>query len=147
MVRKLSEEELRIEARRAVAAGRRADRGEPRAAAAGYDATSGRVEITLTNGCTFAFPARHAQGISGATDAELARVDVVGGGYALRWEALDADLTVPGLLAGYLGSRRWMAVELGRTGGRARSPGKARAARENGRKGGRPRKRATARRS
>jgi len=147
MARKLSEKELRTEARRALAAGRAADRGEPRAAAARYDAPSGRVEITLTNGCAFAFPARHAQGLSRATEAELVRVDVVGGGYALRWEDLDADLTVPGLLAGYLGSRQWMAEELGRTGGRASSPAKARAARENGRKGGRPRKRAATGRS
>jgi len=39
-----------------------------------------------------------------------------------------------------LGSKSWMARQLGSSGGRARSKAKTIAARENGRKGGRPRK-------
>ena len=140
MAHKLSDAELRAEARRARVAGRAADRGEPRATAARYDRATDLVELTLANGCRFAFPASDAEGLRGATAEQLERVQVMGRGYALRWEDLDADQTVPGLLAGYLGSRRWMAEVLGRSGGRARSPAKARAARENGRKGGRPRK-------
>lgn len=66
-------------------------------------------------------------------------MEVEGNGYGLHWESLDADLTVPGLLAGIFGSTAWMR-ELGRRGGSAASEAKARAARENGRKGGRPRK-------
>lgn len=95
------------------------------------------------DGCLFAFPPEGAQVLRGATPRQLAAVEVEGGGFALRWEELDADLTVSGLLAGRFGSKRWMS-ELGRAGGRARSEKKARAVRANGMKGGRPRRPAKA---
>jgi hypothetical protein len=109
---------------------------EPRAASARYDRTTGRVLVELTNGCTFAFPARLAQGLEAATDAELAEVEILGAGYGLHWEALDADLSIPGLIAGLFGTAAFMA----RRAGQATSPSKAAAARANGAKGGRPRK-------
>jgi hypothetical protein len=112
---------------------------EPRAASARYDAVSGRVMVELTNGCAFAFPARALQGLGEASDAELAGVEVQEAGHGLHWEALDADFTVPGLVMGLFGTRAWMAREQARRAGRARSPAKAAAARENGKKGGRPR--------
>lgn len=115
------------------------DQTEPRARSARYDPASGRIEIELKDGCLFAFPTEIAQGLRGATPEQLAAVEVEGNGYALHWEELDADFTVPGLLAGRFGTKRWMS-ELGRSGGRSRSESKARAARENGKKGGRPRK-------
>ena len=109
---------------------------EPRAAAARYEAASGRVVVELTNGCTFAFPARALQGLDAARDEDLAQVEVLGSGYGLHWEALDVDLSVPGLLAGLFGSQAYMA----RRAGQAISPAKTAAARINGAKGGRPRK-------
>jgi hypothetical protein len=112
---------------------------EPRAAAARYDAASGKVVVELTNGCTFAFPARALQGLGEASDAELAEVEVLGSGFGLHWERLDADFTVPGLMMGLFGTKAWMR-EQARRAGRARSAAKAAAARENGKKGGRPRK-------
>jgi hypothetical protein len=36
----------------------------------------------------------------GATQEQLARVQVEVSGYALRWEELDEDITVPGIVAG-----------------------------------------------
>jgi hypothetical protein len=140
MVKRLDEAVLSAQITRAGRRGRAADRSEPRAVAARYDRDSGLVEIALANGCFFSFPAAQAEGLGTASADALERVEILGNGYALRWEELDADLTVPGLLAGHLGSRRWMAEEMGRVGGRARSKAKVRAARENGRKGGRPRK-------
>ena len=113
---------------------------EPRAAAARYDAATGRVVIDLTNGCLFAFPARALQGLAQATDADLAAVEVTGGGHGLHWEALDADFTVPGLLMGLFGTRAWVAREQARRAGATTSPAKAAAARANGAKGGRPRR-------
>ena len=107
---------------------------EPRAAAARYDRRSGRVIVELTNGCTFAFPSKLAQGLEAATDEQLAQIDILGAGSGLHWEALDADLSVPGLLTGLFGTRAYIA----RQAGRATSPAKAAAARENGAKGGRP---------
>jgi len=125
--------------------GRRSLRTEPRARAARYDRRNGRVHVELTNGCTFAFPARHAQGLAHATDAELAQVEILGLGLGLRWERLDVDLSVPGLLAGLFGTKAYMDRQRAARAGAASSPAKAAAARRNGAKGGRPRKRATAR--
>lgn len=116
--------------------GRTVRQQEPRAATAQYDRQLDRVVVELTNGCTFAFPPRLAQGLETATPDQLAQVEVLGAGGGLHWEALDADLSVPGLLAGLFGTRAYMA----RHAGQATSPAKAAAARTNGAKGGRPRK-------
>ena len=116
--------------------GRFARSHEPRAAAARYDARSGRIVVELINGCTFAFPTRLAQGLEAASAEQLAKIELLGAGYGLHWEDLDADLSVPGLMAGLLGTRAHMA----RQAGRARSDAKAAASRANGTKGGRPRK-------
>jgi Protein of unknown function (DUF2442) len=116
--------------------GRIARVNEPRAAAARYDRQLGRVIVELTNGCTFAFPPRLAEGLEAATDDQLAEIEILGSGYGLHWEVLDADLSIPGLLAGLFGTKAHMA----RHAGQAKSPAKAAASRANGAKGGRPRK-------
>jgi hypothetical protein len=109
---------------------------EPRADSARYDRSLGKIVIELTNGCTFSFPPRLAQGLESATDDQLVGIEILGSGFGLHWEALDADLSVPGLLAGVLGTQAYMA----RRAGQATSAAKAAAARVNGAKGGRPRK-------
>jgi hypothetical protein len=108
----------------------------PHAAKARYDRRSRRIVVELTNGSLFAFPAELAQGLAGASADQLSEIELSGGGYGLHWPQLDADLTVPGLLAGIFGTARWMAAQAGR----ASSPAKAAAARRNGAKGGRPHK-------
>jgi hypothetical protein len=120
----------------ATARGQAARRQEPRATAARYDRQLGRLIVELTNGCSFAFPPRLAQGLETATEEQLAQVEILGAGTGLHWEALDADLSVPGLLAGLFGTRAHMARHAGQT----TSPAKAAAARANGARGGRPRK-------
>ena len=139
-VRTWSKAEMDREIDRAMARGRRRALSEPRAAAARYDRRTGRVMVDLTNGCSFVFPARALQGLAKASDAALADIEILGAGHGLQWRALDADFTVPGLLMGLFGTRAWMASELARRAGQARSPAKAAAARANGRKGGRPRR-------
>ena len=126
--------------RAAEARGRQVLGTAPRASAARYDKITGRVMVDLVNGCSYAFPARLVQDLHGASDDELASVEVDGAGLNLHWPALDADLYVPALVSGIFGSRAWMAEELARMAGRATSPAKAAAARANGAKGGRPRK-------
>jgi Protein of unknown function (DUF2442) len=120
--------------------GQRSLRTEPRARAARYDRHTGRVHVELTNGCTFAFPARKAQGLDRASDAELAQIEILGLGLGLHWERLDVDLSIPGLLAGLFGTKAYMDRQRAARAGAARSPAKAAAARRNGAKGGRPRK-------
>ena len=116
--------------------GRVAKTHEPCAVRARYDRRSRRVVVELSNGCTFAFPPALAQGLEAASEEQLAQVEILGAGHGLHWEALDADLSVPDLLAGLFGTRAHMA----RQAGQATSPAKAAAARANGARGGRPRR-------
>ena len=127
--------------------GQRSLRTEPRARRARFDRRTGRVHVELTNGCTFTFPARDAQGLARASDTELAQVEVLGLGIGLHWERLDVDLSVPALLAGLFGTKAYMDRQHAARAGAARSPAKAAAARRNGAKGGRPRKQAAARKA
>lgn len=46
------------------------------------------------------FPADRFRILAAATEEQLARVKVEVDGYALRWEELDEDITVPGVVAG-----------------------------------------------
>jgi hypothetical protein len=98
------------------------------AVSARYDRRGARVVVNLSTGVQPAFPARLAEGLSGAA------------GLGLHWPKLDADVHIPALLQGVFGSKSWMARQLGSRGGRARSDAKVSASRVNGRKGGRPRK-------
>jgi hypothetical protein len=118
------------------ARGQQALETEPRALTARYDGKLDRVIVELTNGCAFAFPPRLAQGLEQASPDLLASVEILGAGYGLHWEALDVDLSVPGLMAGIFGTKAHMA----RRAGQATSVAKAAASRANGAKGGRPRK-------
>ena len=119
----------------AIERGADARRTEPRAASARYDRATGRVIVELTNGCTISFPPALAQGLERATGDQLGDIQILGAGYGLHWEALDTDLSIPGLLVGLFGTKAHMA----RNAGLAKSPAKAAAARANGAKGGRPR--------
>ncbi len=127
--------------------GQRSLRNEPRARAVRYDRRTGRVHVELMNGCTFAFPARNAQGLARASDAQLAQVEILGLGLGLHWEPLDVDLSVPGLLAGLFGTKAYMDRQRAARAGAATSTAKAAAARRNGAKGGRPRKSAAGRKA
>jgi hypothetical protein len=128
----LSDAEITAAARR----GKLARANDPRAIAVRFDQRRRLIIIDLNNGCTFSFPPELAQGLESGSDSQLAAVEIVGGGYGLHWEAIDTDLSVPGLLAGIFGTQAYMARRAGQTS----SPAKAAAARANGAKGGRPRK-------
>jgi hypothetical protein len=81
---------------------------DPRAIAARFDAASGLINVRLSNGCSFAFPTRLAQGLEEASPDVLTEVEILGPGYGLHWETLDVDLSIPGLLAGLLGTKAFM---------------------------------------
>lgn len=113
------------------------------AIAARYDRRRARVVVSLNTGVEVAFPPSLAEGLADAAPSDLAKIEISPSGLGLHWPKLDADLYVPGLLAGAFGSKRWMAAQLGAAGGSARSAAKTRSARANGRLGGRPRKRSS----
>ncbi len=112
----------------------------PYAVAARYDRKADRVVLTLSSKVEIMFSPKDAQGLEDATPAQLSMIVISPSGFGIHFPKLDADLYVPALLEGFLGSRRWMASRLGAQGGKSRSTGKAAAARANGALGGRPRK-------
>lgn len=59
-----------------------------------------RVFLRLADQRIFAFPASRFRRLKDAPDDLLANVEVQLNGYALRWEELDEDITVPGVVAG-----------------------------------------------
>jgi len=117
----------------------------PKAVAARYDRRDGRIVIDLSSGISVAFKAHDAQGLEHANASQLSKIEISPSGLGLRFPALDADLYLPSLLEGFLGSKRWMAAQLGKVGGQKRSKAKTAAARSNGKLGGRPRKTSAAR--
>ncbi len=58
------------------------------------------IYLELTDGRIVAFPAARFKRLKTATDEQLRGVTVEVNGYALRWEELDEDITVPGVVAG-----------------------------------------------
>lgn len=110
----------------------------PVARAVRYDAKRGLIVVTLNSQCEFSFPAALAEGLAGAPRTKLAKIEISPSGLGLHWPLLDADLYIPGLIEGTLGSRQWM-QQIGRLGGRARTQAKVKASRANGKRGGRPR--------
>jgi hypothetical protein len=136
-----SEAEIRAQIPAAIARGKAARKAGLRAQSAYYDRSADRIVMELTNGDLFGFPARRIPALARRTREELATVEVLPGGSGLHWEALDVDLSVPGLLLD-AANRRELAAAFGRSAGRSRSEAKATAARANGAKGGRPRKHA-----
>ena len=58
------------------------------------------IFVELTDGRIIGFPASRFKILKNATDDQLKEVTVRLNGYALRWESLDEDITVPGIVAG-----------------------------------------------
>jgi Protein of unknown function (DUF2442) len=112
----------------------------PAALAARYDDAANKIVVSLANGVDISFPPSAAQGLEQATPRQLRDVEVTGAGAGIYFPKLDADLYVPGLIEGVMGTRKWMASQLGAAGGAARTPEKSAASRANGKLGGRPRK-------
>ena|SRR5258708_39490141 len=94
-----------------------------------YDRRARRVMITLNSSAVVGFPLSALPGLEHATADDLRKIEVQGGGYTLHISTLDADISVPQLLADELGStvvRRAIA--------------RANASQANGRPDGQPRK-------
>lgn len=112
----------------------------PTAVGARFDRRLGRLVIDLSTGLSIMFKPQAVQGLEKAKADQLAKIEISPSGLGIHFPDLDADLYLPGLLEGFMGSRNWMASQLGRAGGRSTSAAKAAAVRANGKKGGRPKK-------
>jgi hypothetical protein len=112
----------------------------PQAVSARYDRQSGRVVIRLSSNLDVSFSPKDAEGLEKAAPSQLDEIEISPSGFGIHFPKLDADLYLPAILQGFLGSRKWMASRLGQAGGKSRSAAKQKASRMNGKLGGRPRK-------
>ncbi|HNV48731.1 MAG TPA: DUF2442 domain-containing protein [Spirochaetota bacterium] len=71
---------------------------EPAACRVWVDART--VFVELTDGRILGFPADRFRILSKATDEQLRKVVLRLNGFALRWEELDEDISVPGIISG-----------------------------------------------
>ena len=110
------------------------------ATAARYDRRMRRVVVELGPGLALMLDPQQAEGLQDASAAQLSTIEISPSGLGLHFPKLDADLYVPALLEGVLGSKKWLASQLGSVGGKSTSLAKKRASRANGKLGGRPRK-------
>ncbi len=115
-------------------------RKTPRATRVHYERKRDRVVIGLDTGIEVAFRPRDAQGLEHAKPDQLDRIEISPSGLGVHFPKLDADIYLPALLEGFLGSKRWIAAEHGKIGGSVSTRAKAAAARRNDKLGGRPRK-------
>ena len=111
----------------------------PTAVSARYDRENRRIVIRLSSNLDVSFSPNDAQGLEKATPSQLDEIEISPSGLGIHFPKLDADLYLPAILQGFLGSRKWMASRLGQAGGKSRSAAKKKASRANGKLGGRPR--------
>jgi Protein of unknown function (DUF2442) len=109
-----------------------------RARAVRFDRAKRRVVLELSSGVLFAFPVAAIPSLRRASPTQLAQVMTNASGSTLRWDALDVDVSVAGLLLAAVDPAERVRY-LASLAGRATSLAKATAARVNGAKGGRPR--------
>jgi len=112
----------------------------PRVVSAHYDRKVRRIVVHLSSKLIVSFSPGDVEGLEDAIASQLQDIEISPSGFGLHFPAVDADLYVPGLLEGFLGSRAWMASRLGQIGGQSRSKAKKTASRTNGKLGGRPKK-------
>jgi hypothetical protein len=112
----------------------------PRAEHVHFDAGRNRIIVRLTSGVEIGLAPRDVEGLQGASASDLKAIVIEASGLGIHFPKLDADLYVPALLDGILGSKNWMTARGDGSGERLPGKAKTEASRRNGRKGSRPRK-------
>lgn len=118
----------------------------PKAQKAKIDLETRRLILEMQSGVTLLVPIDMVQGLQTDDAKALKDFELVLNGTQIHWDTLDVQFTIESFLSGVFGTKKWMASlrehlsEIGRKGGRAKTPAKRAASAENGKKGGRPRK-------
>jgi hypothetical protein len=107
------------------------------ATAVHYNQVNSRIVITFSSGIELSVAPERVQGLEKATAQDLINGEITPSGLGVYFPTIDADVYIPSLLQGLLGTEKWMS-ELGKKGGSATSDAKIAAARRNGKLGGRP---------
>jgi hypothetical protein len=70
--------------------------------------------IKISNGRRLVLPVEEIEDISGATHEQLSNYELIGPATGIEFPAIDVGLSLEALMAGWYGTKRWMA-ELGKT--------------------------------
>jgi len=79
----------------------------PAAVSVRYDRSSARLVISFSSGVDVSLPLKLLQGLEAAKPADLTDAQISPSGLGVHFPKLDADLYIPALLEGFLGSRRF----------------------------------------
>lgn len=85
-------------------------RSRTAAVAVRYDGATDRVLVILDTGVELAFAPWLVQGLGGAEADDLMEAEISPSGLGLHFPRLNADVYLPGLLEGVMGTKRWMAL-------------------------------------
>jgi hypothetical protein len=102
---------------RAEARSAKKQKSMPRAVKAWLDETQGCVIVELSSGRKISFDPRHTQDLQNAKLSDLREIKISPSGFGLYFPRVEADLYLPAILKGTLGSKRWSAARLGRSDG------------------------------
>src|ERR1022692_2039540 len=89
------------------------ERSVPRAVAAHRDRKTGRIVVELSSKVIVSFSPGDVEGLEDAKPSQLNAIEISPSGFGIHFPAVDADLYVPAILEGFLGSKKWMASRLG----------------------------------
>ena len=87
--------ELNEQVEKANRRGRKLSESHPRAVQARYDRRSGRIVLHLSSRLIVAFSPQDAEGLEGATAAQLEQIEISPSGFGIHFPKLDADLYIP----------------------------------------------------
>ena len=79
----------------------------PAAVAVRYDRRTARIVISLASGLEIAFLPCDVQGLEKAHPADLVDAEISPSGLGVHFPKIDADIYLPALLEGFLGSKRF----------------------------------------
>lgn len=105
-----------------------------------FDARSKRLVFSLSSGLDLVFAPESVPELRAARPVDLVDYQISPSGLGVYFPKLDADLYLPSLLSNFMGSKNWLASEMGKSGGKQSSVAKANASKANGKLGGRPKK-------
>lgn len=118
----------------------------PKAIDARFDPDTKSLVLEMESGVTCMVPVSLIQGLQTDDIAALNDFELLFRGTEIHWHSLDVQFTIRSLINGRFGTQKWMSSlqqhlsDIGRKGGKAKTPAKRTASIANGKKGGRPKK-------
>ena len=80
-----------------------------KATAVRYDRRKRQVVVELDSGLELRFHPWDVEELQAAKPADLTSIEITPSGFGLYWPRVDADVSIPGLLQGIFGSKKWQA--------------------------------------